>query len=785
MRKLSAALAGLALCAGCVSRSSHTGAASSHARPAPDAPTRSPVTVAELGRSRFVLFAPERLLPAPSKRPPREPPDQKRLRASLDDFVDYFQQLSGATLEVHYGAPSVEQAKGRVILLGELGAARFGRVAEHLAGDQAFRVVVEPNAIGLFGESDLATSYALYELLDRWGCRWFMPGALGEELPARAERLSLREGDSALRPSTVYRNLWYADEAFKRRNRLGGPVVEAGHRLEAWITAAQREENPSWRAVISGTPHATRLRWSNPEVAGAIADAIDAWLASHPSGSVSLSPGDGVDFDESLDRSVDAGDWDATTNSVSLTDRLLVLANRVAERVAPSHPDLTFGLLAYVSYSRPPVREQIHPSIVPVIAPITYCRQHALSDETCPGAVELRQNIVGWSQRASRLAFRSYAYNLAEPSAPFPLLRKWSFDLPFMFSHNVAFFQPETLPNFDTSLPGLWLGIRLAWDTSRAPEAITDELFRRFYGHAAAQARAYIELMDGAWADVAEFSGGDFGYEERFSPERLAHARALLNAAKAACENDRERARIELLDASLGQLELYMHLLQSLRLGELSTIGADTQRWLENARTLAGRYAANSAFGGARWAGPTGAYGAYFKRFHETTYVEAARVAAQEELLTPRPLCDFQQHFDPELALPTMAETTLGPSGPHTDVCRKTWSSLGRHDYFGGVWYQTQLPALAVARTKKARLWLTRVDGTTQAWLNGQALHRVEAPTPEARSAEAHAKSLLFDITGSLRADAPNRLTIACRRGQLTELGVGGLVGPVYAYAER
>ena len=37
--------------------------------------------------------------------------------------------------------------------------------------------------VGLFGESDLASSYAVYELLDRLGCRWFIPSAMGEVIP--------------------------------------------------------------------------------------------------------------------------------------------------------------------------------------------------------------------------------------------------------------------------------------------------------------------------------------------------------------------------------------------------------------------------------------------------------------------------------------------------------------------------------------------------------------------------------------------------------------------------
>ena len=62
---------------------------------------------------------------------------------------------------------------------------------------QGFRFVVAKNRVALWGESDLASSYAIYELLDRLGCRWFMPGELGEVIP-RHPMVALAEEDSSL-----------------------------------------------------------------------------------------------------------------------------------------------------------------------------------------------------------------------------------------------------------------------------------------------------------------------------------------------------------------------------------------------------------------------------------------------------------------------------------------------------------------------------------------------------------------------------------------------------------
>lgn len=743
------------------------------------------------GSSTFKIFAPKRLsgpgLAAEgegrrSKLSATESNELARLRASLDDLVDYIARMSGARLEVVFDSPPRDPAEP-AILIGELAQQRFGPPGPHVIGNQRFRVVVGASGIGLYGESDLSTSYAIYEVLERLGCRWFMPGELGEEIP-HSNHLALTERDDVLAPATIYRNLWYGDDAFKRRNRLGGVLVAAGHRLERWISAAQREAHPEWRAIVNGQPHPSRLRWSSPEVAGALVEAIDASLAKTSEVSASLSPGDGLGFDETVDRALDAGDWDPTMNSVSLTDRLLVLANRVAEGLAPRHPDLTLGLLAYVSYTRPPVRERVHPSIVPVIAPITYCRSHPLSDDRCPGTSELRKTVEGWSERSSRLALRSYAYNLAEPSAPNPMLRKWSFDLPFMFAHKVQFFQPETLPNFETTLPALHLGMRLAWDSRKSPEAILQELFTRFYGHAAEQVRAYTDIIDAAWVDVGEYSGGDLSYPKRFNQATLAKARRALDAAKAACVAEKESARVAVLDASLAQLELYMKMQGNLRSGDVGELQSDVDTWLARAQALSEKYAVNSAFGKARWAGPTGIYGNYFTRFHQAAYVEAARIHATERALSAKPLCTFQLRFSDSLTLPTNeSPPLLDPTAAPVDVCERTWSSLGRHDYFGGAWYQAELGPQQLPADQAAFLWLSRADGVVQIWINGAPVPVVTRDLPAPLSIEIHGKPATWNLSGKLRSDGPNRVTIAVRRTKLAELGGGGLLGPVYAYA--
>jgi len=55
---------------------------------------------------------------------------------------------------------------------------------------------------------------------------------------------------------------------------------------------------------------------------------------------------------------------DETFGGVSKSDRLMFLCNRIAKKVVAKDPDVLLGMLAYADYTRPPLRETVHPNIV-------------------------------------------------------------------------------------------------------------------------------------------------------------------------------------------------------------------------------------------------------------------------------------------------------------------------------------------------------------------------------------------------------------------------------------
>ncbi len=756
-------------------------------------PASANVSLVEDGKSLTAIYVPSRVMEAdqdlakiPALSPQRSSElNRQRLRDSVNDLKKYLGQISGAEIEIVSGETAALHGK-TVIFIGELAERRFGPVGKSTPGEQAFRYVVNPSGIGLYGESDLASSYAIYELLDRLGCRWYLPGDLGEVIPD-AKSIHLDDTDLALGPGTLTREIWHADNAYRRRNRLGGMTLATHHALEGYLTMEDRAQHPDYRAEYNGEPLKRRLKWSNPRVVKAVADKIEADLDKIPRASISLSPEDGATFDNSEEeRRMDAGDFDSTFQEVAITDRLLAFSNQIVERVTKKHPDVLFGLLAYVQYTRPPLRERPHPNLIPQIAPITYDRAHPITDQAAPGNKELAAILKGWAKVAPRISYYPYAYFLAELSAPYPLIRKWSKDLPLFYENNCVFWQPETTTNFETTLHGLYLGNRLAWNPKQKPEDIINELNERFYGHAGREMAAYWDYIDRVWVDTPEYTGGDFGYLLRFTPEVMKKARELMNAGVAACRSPMESERVELANASLRQFESYMKLREDYSAGRFVNLATDNANYRQTALSLAKKYKPNFAFSAVSWAKDTHAL-AMHDLFKGPSYEDASRIAKQFEIITPKPLTfKFCADRNRESGKLGWHQTAFDDSAwKETNPAVETWSSIGLHSYFGSVGYRTSLNLPVTAAGKKIFLWFGGTDGTVEVFVNGKPIQYIDLKTGKEVVFSGFCQPVSFDITEAVKGGEQNIVFVRCNRDFLNEVGTGGLLGPVVIYREK
>jgi hypothetical protein len=745
--------------------------------------------------ARTAIVVPRRVLEA---KPGKEPPawnslggavNQLRLRDSVKDLAAILERISGARVEVV--ADALPPGDKRLpILIGELAGKALGQPKTKYPYQQGFRLVVSDKGVGLAGESDLATSYAVYTLLDQIGCRWYMPGPLGEVLPS-LKTIALKKQDVSTGPYTVFRGLWYLDQDFARRNRLGGMLLHAGHALEMSVPAALRKSNPEIRAIVNGKPDNHRVKWTHPLVAKAISDGILAQLAKDPTlKSFSLSPDDGLGWDESDDVKFDAKDFDAAAGVISKTDRLMVLTNRVAKAVTAKYPDVKFGVLAYADYIRPPVREKVHPAVVPQIAPITFSRAQPMTDDGEPNNKDLRNLVEGWGKAVAATSYYFYGYNLAEVSSPNPMITKWGTDIPIIYTKGrCRYWQPETLPNFETCLHAHTLGIRLAWNPEESPRAIVDELHEKFYGSAAKEMADYWHFIDATWVKTPEYAGCGFGHLRRWTKAKLDEARRKLNKAKTAAKTSREKNRIGLADESLALFELFMQLRRDLAEGRFAGLDTRAKGYVARMEETAKKHKPNHSFAFVPWGfgGKGGSLNSiYFNSFYDATYQDAGRIARDFTLLTPT-LRNWRWQQDKNKkgeANGWSAPAFDDSKWKSTDVIVDTWSALGLHNYMGAVWYRTSVKLPPASPGKKISLWIGSTDGSVKVFVNGKHIPFIDPKGVKADVFTGYCQPASFDITAAVKP-GENQISLLCTRVFLNELGTGGLLAAPVIYREK
>jgi hypothetical protein len=734
------------------------------------------VTIIENGVPKAAIYASASVLAETNA-------DEKRLRASVRDMAGILERMTGAKVPVVTGDPPSDAAS-LPILVGDLATARFGPPKKTSPYKQAWRRVVTPAGVGFIGESGEAVTYAVYDLFDQLGCRWYMPSDLGEILPA-VKTLRLPESDVSETPRLICRDIWYADEAFKRRNRLGGLMVSSVHGLEHYLTggdAALLKEHPEWNGEVSGKRELNgTICWGNPEVAKAIADLIIADREKTGAKMHTLSPRDSIVFCECAKcKALDTGDWDANFNTVSISDRFVHFINQIAETVTRKYPDHLFGTCAYEQYTRPPLREKVHPSIVMKIAPILFCRAHSFLSNQCPSRQSLKYVVEGWGKATDKLTFRDYGYNLAEVSVPFPLITKWGEELPFLYSHNMALWHPETMPTFEGTLPGFVIGIRLAWRAELTPSEILDEFYTRFYGPAAGPMREYWQTFDDAWSKVPEHAGCGFGHLRRFPPETLAAARKAVDQAVADAGTDAEKKRVRMAAESLKAFELFMKIRRDLSEGRLANLAQDNQAWLDNWQALIKEYEPQFAFSFFNVR--------YFNRLFRLTTDDACRIATDGVVIS-KPLRDWRYAVDTE-----KKGEKLGWQTPEfddaawkgTDSCVDTWAALGLWNKTDlPVWYRANVTVPAAPAGKRVFLWIAATDGSAKVLVNGKPIPYVNDKGESLPEFVGYAMPASFDVTPAIRPDAENTIAIIGTRTGLNELGTGGLLGPAFLYREK
>ncbi len=401
------------------------------------------------------------------------PGADERTRSAAFDLAEMLGRMSGGRFELAEG----DGASGIVVgWPGDFSALPFEISFDPADPRRQEEYVLKSHEKGLYilGASTLALESAVWDLLYRLGHRQFFPHPHWEIVPREGDlRIAI---DAFEAPDFLHRHLWTSHgtlpgngekfSAWLVRNRARSGFPISTHHIYQSILSQRRavfDAHPEYLGLVNGKRRSSKFCISNPGLRQVVVDwALDYFERQPEALSVSMEPSDGGGWCECADCAALG----------SITDRMILLCNTVAEAVNENYPGKFVGTLSYYQHTLPPSLE-IHPNVAVNIA--MGLRTGGLSTE---------ELIAGWRDRGARIV--GLTYNVGGSSAMRNLPRVAS---EFRHWHKLGInrFTVDIWDQWGQSGLGNYLLARILWDVDESERL--DELLDDFYARAFGAAR--------------------------------------------------------------------------------------------------------------------------------------------------------------------------------------------------------------------------------------------------------------------------------------------------------
>jgi hypothetical protein len=516
------------------------------------------------------------------------------LAFAAQELQRYVKQMSGAELRV---APAPSRIPAIVLTIRSLTqdkqAEQDPREIDH------YRLKVEAKRIHIEGASARAVLFGVYDLLERLGCGWCVPG---DDTIPKAETLSLGPLEIDARPAFRYRMMldfpmqsvaqtiaiadWLAKNRmnwihecpnahgppqawYDRRQRVvpeltkrGLHLIVGGHTMHTWVAETNFASHPEWFAYEGGARKPPSLCLANAEMTSELirnmqrflnrcpeVNVVDLW---HPDSTNFCHCGDctrGVGK-ESAEQAASAASTQTRQAAYAIT--YIELVNRVARSIGKSHPHVMVGPLIYsqTDHAMPDGCPAPEDNVLLGLAHFFRDSYRPLVGEP-KSAVNLRflGNDLTWIAKAKHTYIYEY-YNGWTAPYLYPGAQVIVRDLQTLQQLEV---QGVSSDMYGYSPVNMYVAARALWTPGLSWEAVVRDFCIRYYGAVGpAMATNEIQLESGLFG-LNGYQGN--GARDPESPTRPASGRyleaqrsgqiAFLKKLLATTTDDQTRRRLE------------------------------------------------------------------------------------------------------------------------------------------------------------------------------------------------------------------------------------------------
>jgi len=451
---------------------------------------------------------------------PQKASDQAREAAKL--LQAYVFRISGARLKI-LDEPAL--VSGPRILIGrssrarELGVDLPPRFTDAMNEEEYVIKTVGTDLILAGNEHSFyrGTVYAVDDLLERLGCRWFFPGAFGEVVP-KLGTIVVGALDIHERPDFRFRNIWYSGWMPVRANDPAEFAVWIDrNRMTSLKGVSLPGDGTVTRVAPAGKFFATHpeiyamnkkgerekdmLCLTEPEAVKIAAETIKQEFRDHPQAiTFGFAPPDG--HPQCFCPRCEAANPNFSGKGLgnpSLTEMWFRFANSVATEVAKEFPDRWLFSNGYANRARPPEGiGPLSPNLGIQSAMLDSCVFHSIGDPICWQRQIYKLVLDRWTTDLRCVFIYDYDPAKALDGLPFPMLHNLQNDFRYFKDHGVWGFWTEGQNCWMVTHLNYYVRSKLMWNAHANVPALVRDYCEKFYGRAARPVEHYIWTMEKA-----------------------------------------------------------------------------------------------------------------------------------------------------------------------------------------------------------------------------------------------------------------------------------------------
>ena len=496
------------------------------------------------------------------------------------ELQHYVEKMSGARLPI---VTDDQDVAGALVLVGK--SRLTDRIPQldiptgrtRLLEDEGFVIWCKGDRLVLAGNDTppyRGTRYAVCEMLNRLGVRWFMPGEFGEVVPTKdaiaVEEMVLRESPSfPVRDYWAHSrgNMWAERKEWKIHNKMNPGLTGwygipgDGSIVQFLPPQDQFEAHPEWFALQpDGTRYAHMPCMTNPEMIQYVAERIKQ-DARQGARSRAFSPPDGVPrcYCENCRRMGSGFDGYGANprdpmREASITTEWIYFVGRILEEVNKEFPDFVLAANGYANRDIPP---ELPPdlaefnkrgNLVIMFANICACTIHGYGDEHCWQMQRQGQMIRRWCKLCDKVWRYGYNYTMLVGKGTLtPMVHRERGDIPLLKKWGLWGFHDSDEADWSlTGIPTRIVRARLQWDVDTDVDAFLDDFFTKWYGRAGRPAKAFYEALEHAFANSRQHGHEDIILPQIYTDKLLRKLGASIRKAERLAQSDAEKVHVRM-----------------------------------------------------------------------------------------------------------------------------------------------------------------------------------------------------------------------------------------------